>query len=124
MTDSFQPAKEAKNAERMSASSHTEEPLPKEVTEQLAQLDGISSQLRILAEALHVHMASTKTATIAFSKRAKLQIDFIQCITDVRSELQLFSHSLETDADQRWRPASLCPATSTFHAQHKEHNSK
>lgn len=103
----------------MSATSHTTtaEPLPKEVTEQLALLDGVSAQLRIYAESLHVHVASIRKVIAAFKQRTKPQIDFINCITETRSLLQLFSHSLETDADQRWRPARLPTSTSNKHQQ-------
>ena len=82
-------------------------PVPKQLVECVAKVEEIASQLDILAEALQDHMRTLNEFIRALEERTQDRIKLIQSITQTRSTLQIFAHTLETDPQQRWRPARL-----------------
>jgi len=52
-----------------------------------------------------MHTSPLKSALAGFQKKMNTIIDMIQCTTDIRSSLQMFSHTLSSDPQQRWHSA-------------------
>lgn len=88
--------------------------VPKQLVECVTQIEEIAAQLGILAEALQEHMRTLNDFVRALEERTQDRIKLIQSITQVRSTLQVFAHTLETDPQQRWRPARLLHSSFPF----------
>ena len=72
-----------------------------------AELKEICAELKLLSEAVNMHLAPLNKAIEEFDQKLKLMIETIQHTIELRSSLQIFAHTLETDPQQRWHSARL-----------------
>ena len=78
-----------------------------DLDKRISELNELDAELKLQSEAVNMHVDPLNKAVKEFGDKMKLMIDTIQNAIEIRSSLQIFSHTLETDPEQRWHSARL-----------------